>query len=69
MPTLADVDEAIYHARSVPMSERGPVWQAYMTGLLDQRAALDNDPATPVFSAAAYAPPTTTRVMNVDETR
>ena len=70
MPTLAEVDEAIYHARTVPLSERGPAWHAYMDGLLDQRAALDGDPRTPVFhSASAYAPPKTTRVLKADETR
>lgn len=70
MPTLADVDEAIYHARSVPVSQRGAAWHAYMGGLLAQRDALDNDPATPVFSGAAtFNPPKTTRVLGSDETR
>jgi hypothetical protein len=49
MPTLAEVDEAIYQARSVPLSQRGEAWQAYMDGLMRQRDALDNDPSTSVF--------------------
>lgn len=48
MPTLAEVDEALEHAKGVPVEERGPAWWAFVDGLLEQRRELD--PETPAFT-------------------
>ena len=40
MLTLADIDEALQHARAVPVEDRGAGWQAFVDGLLEQRRAL-----------------------------
>ena len=39
--TLADVDEALSHANRVPIDERGPLWQAFVDRLLDDRNRLE----------------------------
>ena len=39
-PTLAEVDEALEHARAVPADERGAAWHSYVDGLLEQRRRL-----------------------------
>lgn len=38
--TLAEIDEALAHARAVPQAERGDAWSAYVDGLLTRRLAL-----------------------------
>lgn len=40
MLTLADIDEALAHARAVPVEDRGAGWVAFVDGLLEQRAAI-----------------------------
>ena len=40
MPTLEELDEALAHAKRVPIEERGPAWWAFVDGLLEQRKAL-----------------------------
>ena len=39
--TLDEVDEALAHANRVPVDERGPVWQAFVDRLLDDRNQLE----------------------------
>ena len=39
--TLDEVDEALAHANRVPVDERGPVWQAFVDRLLDDRNRLE----------------------------
>lgn len=46
--TLADVDEALSHAQSVPEDERGLAWQRYVDSLLDKRVKLTD--TRPAFS-------------------
>jgi hypothetical protein len=50
MPTLAELDEALGHARQVPAEQRGSAWYAYVDRLLEQRAQIDN--TTPIFAEA-----------------
>ena len=46
MPTtLADIDEALFHASLVPEDERGLAWQRYVDALLDQRDKAEGIPA------------------------
>ena len=40
--TLDEVDEALAHANRVPVDERGPVWQAFVDRLLDDRNRLEH---------------------------
>lgn len=40
MPTLAEVEEALAHARAVPSDQRGNAWHAYVDTLLTQRETL-----------------------------
>ena len=40
--TLEEVDEALSHANRVPIDERGPVWQAFVDRLLDDRNRLEH---------------------------
>lgn len=37
MPTLTEVDEALTHARAVPVDQRTSAWYAFVDGLLEQR--------------------------------
>lgn len=37
MPTLAEIDEALFHASLVPEDERGIAWQRFVDALLEQR--------------------------------
>ena len=39
--TLEEVDEALSHANRVHLDERGPVWQAFVDRLLDDRNRLE----------------------------
>jgi hypothetical protein len=43
MMTVDDIDEAINHARAVPVEERGDAWFAFVDSLLDQRRQLTGD--------------------------
>ena len=36
-PTLAEIDEALFHASLVPEAERGSAWASYVNALLEQR--------------------------------
>lgn len=38
---IAEIDEALSHANRVPIDERGPVWQAFVDRLLDDRNQLE----------------------------
>ena len=40
--TLADVDEALAHANRIPLDDRGPLWQAFVDRLLDDRNRLEH---------------------------
>ena len=40
MPTLAEVEEALQHARAVPADQRGNAWHAYVDTLLEYRKIL-----------------------------
>lgn len=57
--TLADVDEALEHARAVPSDERGSAWHSYVDGLLEQRRRL----------VGPASEPREVRVMFSSETR
>lgn len=35
--TLDDIDEALTHARAVPVEDRGDAWYAWVDGLLERR--------------------------------
>lgn len=35
--TLAEVEEALEHARAVPADQRGPAWHSYVDSLLEKR--------------------------------
>ena len=37
MPTLAEIDEALGHANSVPLDERGTMWMSFVDRLLEER--------------------------------
>lgn len=39
--TLEELDEALAHANRVPLAERGPLWQAFVDRLLDDRNRLE----------------------------
>lgn len=39
--TLEEIDEALAHANRVPPGERGPLWQAFVDRLLDDRNQLE----------------------------
>lgn len=59
MLTLADIDEALQHARAVPVEDRGAGWQAFVDSLLEQRVAL----------AGTKAQKRETRVVQFSESR
>ena len=42
MVTLSDVDEALNHARAIPVQDRTSAWHAFVDGLLEQRNALEH---------------------------
>lgn len=39
--TIAEVDEALNHAKRIPIEDRGAPWWAYVNGLLEQRRRLE----------------------------
>jgi len=57
--SLADIDEALEHLRSVPEAERGAPWSAYLDSLLEQRVLL----------AGTDAQLRETRIVTFSETR
>ena len=40
--TLEEIDEALRHANRIPLDERGPLWQAFVDRLLDDRNRLEH---------------------------
>ena len=40
MATLEELDEALAHAKRVPIEDRGTTWWAFVDKLLEQRARL-----------------------------
>jgi hypothetical protein len=40
--TLAEIDEALAHANRIPLDERGPLWQAFVDRLLNDRLRLES---------------------------
>ena len=40
MLTVEEIDEALTHARAVPVDKRGAAWQAYVDSLLEMRHML-----------------------------
>ena len=38
---IGELDEALAHANRVPPAERGPLWQAFVDRLLDERNELE----------------------------
>lgn len=59
MLTLAEIDEAINHARAVPVEERNAGWYAFVDSLLEQRVQL----------ASTAQQRRETRVVTFSETR
>ena len=39
--TLEEIDEALRHANRIPLDDRGPLWQAFIDRLLDDRLRLE----------------------------
>lgn len=46
-PTLQEVDEALAHAKRIPIEDRGAAWWSFVDGLLEQRRELEKNDATP----------------------
>jgi hypothetical protein len=48
--TVAEIDEALDHARQLPQHQRGEGWHTFVDRLLELRATHKTTGATPIFS-------------------